>query len=95
MKVYKKERLTPNIELHVMHIGEFDSKYIKIIDEQIVKICEGHSRSTIEEVKNRLLDYLKTKDLRGRQGAISEFLIHLFLNSNKLTKITNHAKRFF
>lgn len=82
MKVYKKERLAPNIELHVMHIGEFDKEYIKIIDEEIVKICEGCSRSTIEEIKNRLLDYLKTKDLRGRQGAISEFLIHLFLNKN-------------
>lgn len=83
MKVYKKERLAPNMELHVMHIGEFDSEYIKKIDEDIVKICEGYSRSSIEEVKKRLFNYLKTKDLRGRQGAISEFFIHLFLNNNK------------
>ena len=82
VKVYKKERLSPNIELHVMHIGEFDSEYIKKMDNDIVKICEGYSRSTIKEVKKRILDYLKTKDLRGQQGAISEFLIHLFLNNN-------------
>lgn len=83
MKLYKKEKLAPHIDLYVIHIGEFDSEYIKKIDENIVKICEGNSDSSINEVKRRIINFLQDKDLRGKHGAIAEFFLHLYLNHNK------------
>ena len=83
MKLFKKEILAHNIELSILHIENFDQKFLEKIDKSIVKICEGKSDSSCDEVKKRMVSFLKGKDEKKVHGSIAEFFLHLYLNSMK------------
>lgn len=83
MYLFRKENLARNIELYILHIEDFDDSLVERIDKNIVKICEGYSRSSIDEVKKRIVKFIENKDLNKKYGAVSEFFLHLYLNHNR------------
>lgn len=83
MEIYKIQKVTDELTLHVIHLKDYDTNFIENLNNNLVKICEGDSDSTIELVKIRLKQFLESKDLRQKQGAIAEFFVHLYLNNNE------------
>ncbi len=68
-------------ELYLIDIEVLSSEIIESIDSQLVKICEGNSRRTVQLVKYRIKKYLNKK--RGSDleiGSIAEFMLHHHLN---------------
>ncbi|CAM0602072.1 hypothetical protein N0P26_002065 [Acinetobacter baumannii] len=82
MEIYSLKKLAKGCYLHVLHLKDYDVELLRNIDEKIIQICEGDSESPLDLVKKRLKDFLSSKDLRTKQGAIAEFFIHLYLNNN-------------
>jgi hypothetical protein len=74
--------ITEDIELHVIDLKVLTDDIIKLLDAQIVGICEGDSDSTVAQVKSNFLRFLSTKDERTVLGATAEFFVHLYLNEN-------------
>jgi hypothetical protein len=74
--------ITEDIELHVIDFKSLTDDGIKLLDSNIVGICEGDSGSTVTQVKQNFLNFLSTKDERTVLGAIAEFFVHLYLNDN-------------
>ena len=66
-------------------IDSIDPTFEKIIDEYIAKICYGSTLSSVysvEEAKKYIDNFITTeRDERRKIGAISEFFLHLYLNS--------------
>lgn len=66
-------------------IDSIDSKFEKFIDGYIAKICYGSALSSVysvDEAKKYIEEFITTeKDERRKIGAISEFFLHLYLNS--------------
>ncbi|WP_343578979.1 hypothetical protein [Acinetobacter sp.] len=83
MEIYKIQKVTDELTLHVIHLKDYDTNFIENLNNKLVKICEGDSDSTIELVKIRLKQFLESKDLRQKQGSIAEFFVHLYLNNNE------------
>lgn len=80
----KKYQFTINDKcvVNILDIKEMNNDLSKFIDNYIVKICEGDSGTNICIVKKRLIQFLKRKeDSSIEMGAVAEFFIHLFLNS--------------
>ena len=68
--------------LHIINIEEIDAKLASLIDDSIVKICQGNSDTDLCIIKRRLIAFLTPK--RGtttEMGAIAEFFGHLYLNT--------------
>lgn len=74
--------ITGDIELHVIDFKLLTDDKIKLLDSNIVGICEGESDSTVIQVKKNFFKFLSTKDERTILGAIAEFFVHLYLNEN-------------
>ena len=71
-------------ELILLHIENFNESFIKQLDENIVQICEGESGTSCELVKSRMVNFLKTKSLDTKIGAVAEFFIHFYLRKINL-----------
>lgn len=65
-----------------INIENISLEFSNFIEEKFINICEGDSESNIDNVKKRLLNFLESKDITTKMGAIAEFFIHLYLNSN-------------
>tara|TARA_R110002073_G_scaffold84612_7_gene201883 strand:- start:66332 stop:67108 length:777 start_codon:yes stop_codon:yes gene_type:complete len=66
--------------LHLLNIEEIDSRLKTYIDERLVSVCEGASGTNLDLVKERLIDFLKSKkESTLEMGAIAEFFAHLYL----------------
>lgn len=79
----KKYKKNDNIKIHILNIKSMTPELLNLIKEYFVNICEGDSGSDIETVKIRLLEFLDKKDVTTKMGAIAEFFVHLYLNSNE------------
>jgi len=67
--------------LHMINVEEIDTKLKKLMDDNIVAICEGHTASDLKIIKEELKNYLEPKrNSTLEMGAIAEFFIHLYLN---------------
>ena len=68
--------------IHIIDIQSIDGLLKDYLDQEIVKICEGISDDSIEEVKTYLVKFFKKKEGSTIEiGAIAEFFIHLYLGS--------------
>ncbi len=81
----KEEKVNDYVNISLIDIDKIDGELKCIIDNLVVKICEGDSlmNSSLEEIKRFLLGTLnKTskKDSNITMGAIAEFFIHVYLN---------------
>lgn len=70
---------TDNISIHIIDIKLLSVELKAYLDNQFIYICEGNSGSNLSEVKQVIIDFLKTKDDRTKMGATAEFFIHLYL----------------
>lgn len=78
---YSHVDLSDGNELYIIDIEDIDKELAKILDSLFVKICEGNSGSTLDIVKQRLVNTLTPKKGTDiEKGAIAEFFIHIFLN---------------
>lgn len=74
--------------LYIIEIEEIEGELKKYIDEKLTSICYGPRNIDFKTVKKKILNFLlkkkeDEKDLNDNtivMGAISEFMIHLFLN---------------
>lgn len=68
----------------MQQIEELDGGFRKYMDKKLVKICKGKRKIKLKTVKKEFIKYLESK---GKStlltGSVSEFFIHLFLNSQK------------
>ncbi|CAM4395321.1 hypothetical protein [Pseudoalteromonas maricaloris] len=71
--------ISKDIELYIYDLESLCLGTKKLIDSNIVEICEGDSDSSTEQVKLTFIDFLKNKDETKKIGAIAEFFVHLFL----------------
>ncbi|PZX94563.1 hypothetical protein DOS84_03120 [Flavobacterium aquariorum] len=75
--------------LNIIEIDEIDGNLKNYLDEKLISICYGPREIDISTVKLKILKFLnsKKKTLNGVSdntivmGAITEFMVHLFLNS--------------
>lgn len=84
----EEHQISKNETVVLIDIESIDGELKKLIDEYIVKICEGKSSRSVSIVKLRLSKFfdgkMKTgakKSIETVKGAIAEFFIHLYLNS--------------
>ncbi|TYB91592.1 MAG: hypothetical protein FXF54_08250 [Kosmotoga sp.] len=73
------KEIAENIYLGVVNIKEIDDELKKLIDQKLISICEGNSKSDLIKVKKRVLNFLKSKNEKMRKGAVAEFFVHLYL----------------
>ena len=73
------KKISQNMELHVLDLKELCREKL---DAHIIGICDGWVDSNIKVVKRRLLNFLSTKDIDKKRGAVAEFLVHLYLREN-------------
>lgn len=66
--------------LHVVEIESITNDMKELLDDYFVSICEGDSGSEISLVKQRLVNFLYTKNEETQMGAVAEFFVHLYLN---------------
>lgn len=62
-------------------IHSLDAALESIIDNYIVKICYGDTTFSIKKAKKYVQDFIDTEDEERKKGAVSEFFLHLYLNS--------------
>lgn len=73
-----------NVSINFFCVDKLDIVLTKILDENLVSICEGSSMSDTKLVKLRLQDLFVSKENTWKMGAISEFFVHLFIKQNGL-----------
>lgn len=84
----KTKELGNNNFLYVIEIDKIEGRLKEYIDEKLVSICYGPRNIDFETVKKKILNFLLKKKENEKElndntilmGAISEFMIHLFLN---------------
>ncbi len=76
-------QLNENTTLHVINIEQLNNNIEKLIDEYIISICTAAGRDiTLITQKRKLREFIQKKtDSNLEIGCISEFFIHLYLNS--------------
>lgn len=73
------KKLNKDISIHIIDIKSLSISLKEYIDEHFVSICEGNSGTSLNEVKEIIIDFLRTKDNRTKMGATAEFFLHLYL----------------
>lgn len=79
MLISKCIQLDVKRALHVIEIESITENVKDLLDKYFVSICEGDSDSKISLVKQRLAEFLKTKNEETQMGAVAEFFVHLYL----------------
>lgn len=76
-------QLDENTTLHVINIEQLNDGIEKLINEHIISICTAPDYNiTLATQKKRLREFLQKKAESNLEiGCISEFFIHLYLNS--------------
>ncbi|MDY6977805.1 MAG: hypothetical protein SVW51_16645 [Pseudomonadota bacterium] len=67
------------IELYVFDLDKITEDTVRLIDRNLVPICEGDSDTPLWQAKLTFIDFLENKDDTTKIGAIAEFFVHLFL----------------
>lgn len=85
--IVNTKKISDNISVAVIDIKSMDSDLTELIDKFIISICFGENSIgyDLNQIKNKLFNDLTknggiTSDVK--RGAIAEFFIHLYLNSN-------------
>ncbi|WP_078596318.1 hypothetical protein [Evansella clarkii] len=78
---HSKKVIDNYFEIHVVDVKEYSLELIDFINEHFVNICEGASGSNVETVKKRALEFLESKAIGTKMGAIAEFFVHLYLKN--------------
>ncbi len=74
--------LENNNHLHFINIPILNDTITAYIDSKIVSICEGETETSLDIIKQRLIDDLTTKKGSNLEmGTIAEFFGHLYLVS--------------
>lgn len=73
------KKLNKDISIHIIDIKSLSISLKEYIDEHFVSICEGNSGTSLNEVKEIIIDFLRTKNNRTKMGATAEFFLHLYL----------------
>lgn len=69
------------LQITTFEVVELNSEVINLLDDNVIKICEGeNSFSDIAIVKTRLKKLFSGKNNTWKMGAIAEFFIHLFIH---------------
>ena len=71
--------LQNGMTLITVSIDELDAETIDNLDENLVSICEGDSRSAVDDVKISLCNLFQTKNKNFAIGAVAELFIHLIV----------------
>lgn len=81
-EIFNVKRITyENVEISVFEVKELNRDIIQILDENLIKICEGkNSHTDINIVKRRVQKLFNGKNNSWKMGAIAEFFIHLYLS---------------
>jgi hypothetical protein len=68
--------------IHYLSLKSIGADLITLIDKYIVSICESDHDTEIGTVKKELKSFFSGKDIRTQQGAIAEFIVHLYLKES-------------
>lgn len=71
--------ISPDLEITVIDINDFDVEVLKIMDDNFVSICEGNSDTELFVVKKYVIDLFSSKDNKWIMGATAEFFVHLYM----------------
>lgn len=85
--IVNKRKVNDNMSVAVIEIKDIDDNLSKLIDNLIISICYG--RNSIDYDLNYIKKQLYNNLTKGgkvtsdvKRGAIAEFFIHIYLNSN-------------
>lgn len=73
------EKISDNIQVNIIDVEEFSSDLIKVLDSNLVSICEGSSGTDLKTVKKYVSNLFETKDNDWVMGATAEFFVHLYV----------------
>lgn len=86
-----KDILDDGTALTILEVDNLDNELTLLIDKYLVSICEGvYSDSALIDVKERVKELFRDKSSEEDEystwemGAVAEFFIHLYLNTENL-----------
>lgn len=74
-------KINEMVNLHVLELQEITGEIKALIDSKIVNITNGTRQRDLQIVKNKLRNFLSSKNDKTRMGAIAEFFTHLYLST--------------
>lgn len=74
-----KEKISDNIQLVIIDIEDLSENVVKVLDSNLVSICEGSSGSDLQTIKKYVSNLYATKNDDWIKGATAEFFIHLYI----------------
>lgn len=73
------EKISNNIKLTIIDIEELSADVVKVLDSNLVSICEGNSDTDLRTIKKYISNLYATKNDDWIKGATAEFFIHLYI----------------
>src|SRR5690625_361756 len=81
---YDVIHISEKITGYAVNIEKIDNNLAKYIDDKLIKICKGKREVKLPTVKKEFIKYLEPKKQSTLMtGSVSEFFIHVFLNSQQ------------
>lgn len=79
---YEEITISDKVTGYALNIEKIEDDFAKYIDEKLISICKGKRDIKLSTVKTEFINYLESKNQSNLlSGSVSEFFIHLFLNS--------------
>lgn len=79
---YQEIVITDKIIGYAINIEKIEDEFSRYIDSKLISICKGKREIKLSTVKTDFVEYLEKKNKSNLlPGSVSEFFIHLFLNS--------------
>ncbi|SCY36716.1 hypothetical protein SAMN05192588_2512 [Nonlabens sp. Hel1_33_55] len=79
---YLEIKISDKIIGYSINIENIEDDFAEYIDDKLITICRGNRDIKLSSVKTEFINYLEAKGQSNLlQGSVSEFFIHLFLNS--------------
>lgn len=76
-----EHNIDQRINLTIIDVPEIDSDVKRLMDDNLVPICEGATNSDISLIKADLIQLFEGKDSNWMMGAIAEFFMHLYIRT--------------
>lgn len=82
--IHEEISISDKIIGYAINIEKIEDDFAKYIDDKLIEICKGKRDIKLSTVKTEFINYLELKKQSNLlPGSVSEFFIHIFLNSQK------------
>lgn len=80
--IHEEISISDKIIGYAINIKKIEGDFANYIDDKLIEICKGKRDIKLSTVKTEFINYLESKKQSNLlPGSVSEFFIHIFLNS--------------